>query len=68
MSLGSAILKPRSLRTAEQIRETYFAGTPITARWILEHCPRVQLSPSKVLFDEDVVSAWLASRVVTPEG
>ena len=53
---------PRRLRTAEQIREKYFGDTSLTARWVLKHCPRVQLSRTVVLFDEEIVEQWLASR------
>lgn len=58
----TTLAAPRKLRTAQQIVDALFPGTGITARWVRTHCPRVQLSAAKVMFDETAVLAWIASR------
>lgn len=49
-------------RSAAWIAEQVFCGL-VTARWVLENCPRVQLSRYKVVFLESKVRAWADARM-----
>lgn len=48
------------LRSAAWISRAVFDGER-NPRWILKHCPRVQLSAGVVRFYESVVREWIAT-------
>lgn len=49
------------MRSAEWIAANVFDGDR-SPRWILKHCPRVQLSAGVVRFHESKVREWIATR------
>lgn len=60
-----ALLTPPAepYRTAKEIADIVFQGQ-VSVWWVLQYCPREQLSPRKVLFLESRVRAWAARQHV----
>jgi hypothetical protein len=48
------------MRTAAWIAATVFDGER-NPRWVLKHCPRVQLSAGVIRFYESAVREWIAT-------
>jgi hypothetical protein len=49
------------MRTAAWVASNVFSGER-SPRWVLKHCPRVQLTAGVVRFYESVVREWIATR------